>query len=263
MTIVEALIKRGRTCSAIIVGGAFLAVGSCWAADPLPKGIYVQGIGGLSEAMSAMVMDNNPMFQILDGNQVGNVPGSLNKIIGTPFAGVGAGVGLTRYLRVGGAFMYHTGFDLHDHDQHFATGTGGTPLDFGSTTAFDGQIHARSYTGDAAYYFPAGSLHPYINGGAGLATVITDRAQVQYNGVSTSIIGQSQNNRTYHIGGGISVAAGSHAAIDLGYQYTDLGNIKYPAQTFIGNFGPQQLSGFTGRLKTNEFIASVRFHFGK
>ena len=244
--------------SAVII--AAFAAGAA-SADMLPEGLSLRVTAGGSAPMAADVTDRDfAGGGLISGDANDLTAGKLDHIRESPLVGIGADYALFGGLRVGAAVQYRTNFELKDHDGHPAN-----PLfdDPGALSSAKGGISALTYMATAAYDLPValGPFRPYVSAGVGGATVKTDTLHVVYYGLGSDLQGQSKSQFAYTIGAGIRCELTSDVALELGYQYADLGDITYPAQTFTNAGIPLPSSGMKGKLKTNEGLVTLSVHF--
>jgi opacity protein-like surface antigen len=108
---------------------------------------------------------------------------------------------------------------------------------------------------------PTGPVKPFIAGSVGMSRVASQRLQMVYLGLPTTFGGETKAQFGYTVGAGLSYKIQDGLAVDLSYQYADLGDIDYPAQTFNTQSIPQTSSGLKGTLKSNEVLVTMRVHF--
>ncbi|MBQ8677644.1 MAG: porin family protein [Alphaproteobacteria bacterium] len=100
------------------------------------------------------------------------------------------------------------------------------------------------------------ALTPYISGGIGLAHI---KAKSNYvDGTTTSNLSKSTNEFAWQLGAGVSYALNDKVSIDLGYRYTDLGNLK--GTTHL-NVDPGNAINMKADFESHEVLLGVRYTF--
>ena len=233
-----------------------------WADDPSPLGVSVRVTAGVSLARDFNIADRNfAQDGIISGDPNDLTPGMLNHPQGSA-ALVGGGIDYMLFdgLRVGATIAYRSQYKLSDHDGHPANALLDDP---GNITAATGTMTTMSYMGTVSYDLPIvdGPALPFVTASAGTTTIKASPLQMTYLGLPASFQGASKSNFSYTIGGGADYRLDEHFSVALAYQYADLGDIVYPAQTFLAVGFPQTSSGLKGRLRANEVTLTLRCEF--
>jgi opacity protein-like surface antigen len=162
--------------------------------------------------------------------------GDLGDDVGTA-ALLNAGVGfkILPFIRTDLTVTYRTGYEFN------ATIAGASAS--GDVTNVTGMLNAY-------FDFPevAGRFQPYIAGGIGIS--YNDADSVSAGGLTFG--GASSTDFAWQLGLGVAVSLLPAVAIDLGYRYADLGEVK----TDRANG-----QGLSGNLRTNEVMVGVRVGF--
>ncbi len=113
-----------------------------------------------------------------------------------------------------------------------------------------------TYMLNAYYDIDTGTkFTPYVGAGIGIAH-IKAQGNVDFNGERVSDFSKSKNNFAWQIGAGAAYAVTDNVSVDLGYRYTDAGNVKGTA-SFTGDEKPS--------IKTesdiHEFLLGARYSF--
>jgi opacity protein-like surface antigen len=200
-----------------LIGAAILMLvlaGPAWAQ---PTWVYVRGDIGASFSR--------------------DVGGSLDDDLGTAtlFNG-GVGFKVLPFFRTEFALTYRTGYEI-DSDR----------LVPGSRAKGD----VANLTGMFNAYFDfseIGRFQPYI--GAGIGVAYNDVDSINAGGVTLS--GESTTDLAWQVALGTAISLVPGIALDLGYRYVDLGEVKTGRSAGLG---------LTGDLAAHEVMAGVRIGF--
>jgi opacity protein-like surface antigen len=161
--------------------------------------------------------------------------------------------------QLGGSFPTRDPFD-----SSFAIGGG---LGFRFTPAFRTDLtltyrpdlggDLSNWTGMLNFYYDLNTVHladfvPYVKGGIGIAENMAGGTTFSRSGTGISNVFGNQAQLAWDVGGGLSYALSDHTAVDLDYQYIQMGN------TFSSHSSGLRLSG---NLRAHEVKVGFRYGF--
>lgn len=233
-------------------------------AQSLPNNFYVRADIGWSGGSGADIHDrtvNNPTVNPLNAiSGAGGHPGSLDNIGDGLFAGMGAGLQFTPYLR--GDIVYTWRGDYH-LDEFDAAGT-----------RFKSTIFSNSVMVNGYFDYPTNGVVPYLGFGLGWAETQMSSfsatsslavnplvANPAATGPTTAVApGGSSDNFAWQIMLGLGVPISDGVLFDFFYRYFDGGPMRTNSGAVkIGNTSVGTYAGVQGSLHANELGVSFRF----
>lgn len=226
------------------------------AAQSIPNNLYVRADLGWSGSSGADIHDRTVTnFAIAGG---GGHAGSLDNIGDALFAGIGAGMQFTPYLR--GDIVYTWRGDYH-LDELDAAGT-----------RFKSTIFSNSVMVNGYFDYPTNGVIPYLGFGLGWAETQMSSFSATSNlsvnplasaptGPTTAVApGGSSDNFAWQVMVGLGVPVSDGVLVDLFYRYFDGGPMRTNSgNVLIGTTVVGTYAGVQGSLHANELGVSVRF----
>jgi len=218
--------------------------------------VYFQLNTGWSWAQNPQVKDTNTTHQtcvLTSASTVPNAPcdGTLTHMGSSFIIGAGVGYKLPLGFRVDVTYNNRSGYDLSGSDP---AGTTFDPKTTANTVMLNGYY-------DLPFKLADGKVTPYVGGGIG-------RSRNKVNNINWSdsptssgqIPGGSDTSTAWQLTVGADIRLTQNWVLDLGYRYTDLGDLKTNGGTTTGDFNSANYTTpLQGKLKANEFVFNIRY----
>jgi len=235
-------------------GKLALASIAALAAGDAAAQIYFQLNTGWSWAQNAQVKDTDTTYTTCVLQQGGTLPcnGTLDHLGSSWIIGAGVGYRLPHGFRVDLTYNNRNGYDLSGSDP--------------AGTTFDPKTTANTVMFNGYYDLPfmiADRLRPYVGGGIG-------RSRNKVNNINWNdppnfagqIPGGSTTSTAWQLTLGADIRVTKNWVLDVGYRYTDLGDLETNAGAATSG-QPFNAGNYTtplkGKLRANEFLFNVRY----
>jgi opacity protein-like surface antigen len=218
--------------------------------------VYLQLNTGWSWAQNAEMKDTQPSSPdcLLQGGGTGATicAGTLNHLGSSFIIGAGVGYKLPMGFRVDVTYNNRNGYDLSGSDP---AGTDFDPKTTANTVMFNGYYDLPVKIAD--------KVTPYIGGGIG-------RSRNKVNNINWrdppnfagQVPGGSTTSTAWQLTIGADIRVTKNWVLDVGYRYTDLGDLKTNAGAATSG-EPFNQNNYTtplqGKLKANEFLFNIRY----
>jgi len=234
---------------------ALASIAALAAAPDAAAQLYFQVNTGWSWAQNAKMTDTDTTHQtcvLASASTVPNAPcdGTLNHLGSSWIIGAGVGYRLSHGFRVDVTYNNRSGYNL----------SGSDPA--GST--FDPKTTANTVMANGYYDLPVkitDKVTPYVGGGIG-------RSRNKVNTITWSdsptssgqIPGGSTTSTAWQLTLGADIRVTQNWVIDVGYRYTDLGDLKTTGGATTGGFNnANYTTPLQGKLRANEFLLNFRY----
>jgi opacity protein-like surface antigen len=236
---------------------ALAAAAALGAAGSAAAQVYFQLNTGWSWAQNAQMKDTDTTHQtcvLQSASTVPNAPcdGTLNHLGSSWIIGVGVGYRLPHGFRVDVTYNNRNGYDLSGSDP--------------AGTTFDPKTTANTVMFNGYYDIPvkiADKVTPYVGGGIGRSRNKVNNINWRDSPTSSGQLpGGSTTSTAWQLTLGADIRVTKNWVIDVGYRYTDLGDLKTNAGAATGG-QPFNQNNYTtplqGKLRANEFLFNVRY----
>lgn len=221
--------------------------------------VYFQLNTGWSWAQNAQMKDTDPSSPdcLLQGGSTatatgGNIcTGTLNHLGSSFIIGAGVGYKLPHGFRIDVTYNNRNGYDLSGSDP--------------AGTTFDPKTTANTVMFNGYYDLPfmiADKVRPYVGGGIGRSRNKVNNINWQDGAFSGQVPGGSTTSTAWQLTLGADIRLTPNWVLDVGYRYTDLGDLKTNSGAATSG-QPFNANNFTtplqGKLKANEFLFNIRY----
>ena len=230
-----------------LLTGCFLV--SLCAAGTAQAQLYFRADTGYSKSTGANFKDNDPNLNLICGNAACQ-SGQFDDFGGTVILSAGVGTRLNPNVRTDVTL----GYRKYKLDQ---TDNGAPP------TKFTADIKSLAVMANGYYDFSAGGVKPYA--GIGIGAARNNLGAISFDdgaGFRGNVPGDTKTGFAFAVMLGASIPLGQTLVLDVGYRYTDLGDVKSKTNapvTVNGVVVPPPYPGATGNLRANELVIGLRF----
>ena len=231
-----------------------LASVAALAAPQAAAQVYFQLNTGWSWAQNAQVRDTDTTHQtcvLTSASTVPNAPcdGTLNHLGSSFIIGAGVGYKLPMGFRVDVTYNNRNGYNLSGSDP--------------AGTAFDPKTTANTVMFNGYYDLPlmiADKVRPYVGGGIGRSRNKVSNINWSDPPFSGQIPGGSTTSTAWQLTLGADIRLTQNLVLDIGYRYTDLGDLKTTGGPTTGGFNnANYTTPLQGKLKANELLFNIRY----